>query len=121
MTFWYFLTDRDFPTYIMSESFPSQPTKAGTYCVKAWVYNTDKNNYWKYIPDSDCWIQLTAVEESDKPSNIPTRPLIKISQWNIAPVAGDSDIFTISPVYDKDGPCLFHWPTEGLWFLLKGN
>ena len=49
-------------------SFQPQPTKAGTYRVK--VYNTDKDHYWKYIPDSDCCIQLSAVDESDKPSNI---------------------------------------------------
>jgi hypothetical protein len=49
-------------------SFQPQPTKAGTYRVK--VYGSGKDRYLKYIPDRDRWIQLTNLDESDKPSSI---------------------------------------------------
>jgi len=49
-------------------SFLAQPTKAGTYRIK--VYDSDKDRYWKYIPDRDRWVQLTAIDESTKPSSI---------------------------------------------------
>ncbi|KAK7463480.1 hypothetical protein VKT23_006829 [Stygiomarasmius scandens] len=74
-------------------SFLAQPTKAGTYRVK--VYDSDKDRYWKYIPDRDRWVQLATVDESTKPSSIQFK-------WNIAPIAGSQDTFTIRPAYDTD-------------------
>ncbi|ESK95382.1 hypothetical protein Moror_3820 [Moniliophthora roreri MCA 2997] len=74
-------------------SFQPQPTKTGTYRIK--VYGSDKDRYWKYIPDKDRWIELTTVDDSNKPSSIQFK-------WIIAPVTGDSDTFTIRPAYDTD-------------------
>ncbi|KIJ91507.1 hypothetical protein K443DRAFT_14331 [Laccaria amethystina LaAM-08-1] len=71
-------------------SFQPQPTKAGTYRVK--VYDSDKDRYWKYMPDDGRSIQLTEVDEPDKLFGT------KFT-WVISPVAGSSDSFTISPTY----------------------
>ena len=49
-------------------SFQAQPTTAGTYRVK--VHGSNKDRYWKYIPDTERWIQLNAVDKSNKPSSI---------------------------------------------------
>ncbi|KAI5989294.1 hypothetical protein EDD15DRAFT_1315096 [Pisolithus albus] len=78
--------------------YQPQPTASGTYRVK--VFNGNDDTYWKYIPDRDLWVQLAKVDKSDKPSSVQFK-------WNISPVAGASDTFTIHPAYDVDVGLVF--------------
>jgi len=77
-------------------SFQAQPTVEGVYRIK--VYGTTANAYWKYIWDGQPWthmsvqspwIKMTTVDESSD-----------LFKWNVAPVAGRVDTFTVRPVSD---------------------
>ena len=89
-------------------SFQAYPTDAGQYRVK--VYNTDKDRYWRYIPDRSRWIKLTTVDEStnfivskiEVTFNTSTAPLTESLQWYFVPVAGKPNTFTIFSAYDND-------------------
>jgi choline dehydrogenase-like flavoprotein len=70
-------------------TFQAQPTTEGVYRVK--VYETDNGSYWKYMPDSTLWIKMTNVDK-----------LSSQFKWNIAPVQGQTDFFTIQPAYDTN-------------------
>jgi hypothetical protein len=82
-------------------SFQAQPTVAGTYLVKQ--YNS--NNYWKYISSGARSIQLDSLDENSDLFKVFTfvtlhvsdSLLIGIYQWNLAPVSGNSNLFTIRP------------------------
>jgi len=47
------------------------------------------STFWKYIPDGTRWIQMTDVDESSNQF-----------EWQIDPVQGQADTFTIKPAYD---------------------
>ncbi|KAI5999547.1 hypothetical protein EDD15DRAFT_2160723 [Pisolithus albus] len=85
--------------------YQPQPTASGTYRVK--VFNGNDDTYWKYIPDRDLWVQLAKVDKSDKPSSVQFKVTSSYSTWNISPVAGASDTFTIHPAYDVDVGLVF--------------
>ena len=91
--------------------FQPQPTTGGTYRVK--LYQTDSNRYWKYVPlgrNDAAWIQLGSIV----PESNPNARMLQVTQsimtsfalliylpwkWVITPVSGQTDTFTIEPVY----------------------
>ncbi|KAF8815121.1 hypothetical protein BYT27DRAFT_7249482 [Phlegmacium glaucopus] len=72
-------------------SFHGHPgTKGGVYRLK--VYNSERDLYWKYVPDSQR-IQLATVDKSESPG--------LLFKWHISPNKS-STAFTIRPAYNPD-------------------